>query len=302
MRTGRIFCHTSRPNRRMILRKKLTHPHTWRKIFFERLTEPVHLNALSVLVGVFGSFRQKAACDLLVRPYHAFALLKAADWARTYGLPAISVIEFGVAAGTGLMNIAILARKVTSITGVDIQVYGFDGGKGMPPHCDYRDHPDLYREGDFPTDLAALKSALPANAHLIIGELGTTVPEFVKSTLAEQRPLGYVTVDVDYYSSTVKALKVLDGPARCYLPMVNVYLDDVHFEAHNPFAGELLAVNEFNQQHQFRKICRHEFLECSRIFRRAAWLKHMFILQVMDHPARQNAANRPTQVLENPYL
>jgi hypothetical protein len=273
-----------------------------RRIFYERLTEPLHLNALSAFVALFGSFRQKVAYDLVLRHCHAFALLKTADWAKAYGLSAVSVIEFGVAAGSGLMNISILAQKVSSLTNVDIQVYGFDTGKGMPPHRDYRDHPDFYREGDFPSDLTALKTALPPNAHLVLGDLATTAPQFVKDTLTEKAPLGYISVDVDYYSSTVDALKIFDGPPQFYLPLVNVYLDDIHFEGHNPFAGELLAVNEFNEQHQLRKICRYDFLECSRIFRKAAWLKHMFTLHVMDHPSRQTAGNRSPFHLANPYL
>jgi hypothetical protein len=286
----------------MTLYKKLGRRQNWRRIFLERLTEPLHLNVLSVFVGLFGSFRQRVAYDLVLRHCHAFALLQAADRAKSYGISAISVIEFGVAAGGGLMNLSILAQTVTSLTGVDIQIFGFDTGNGMPAHRDYRDHPDFYREGDFPTDLAALKAVLPANGHIIIGELGVTVPEFVKNTLTEQSPLGYIAVDVDYYSSTVEALKVFDGRPQFYLPMVSVYLDDIDFEGHNPFAGELLAVNEFNEQHQFRKICRYEFLECTRIFRKTAWLKHMFTLHVMDHPVRQNAGKGPPHVLENPYL
>jgi hypothetical protein len=286
----------------MSLYKKLARRYIWRRIFYERLTEPIHLNVLSALVAVFGSFRQKVAYDLILRQSHAFALLSTADRARMYGLKSVSVIEFGVAAGSGIMNISILAQKVSSLTGVDIQIFGFDSGRGMPPHRDYRDHPDLYRQGDFPSDLETLKAHLPANAHLIVGELAATVPEFVKTRLTTQAPLGYIAVDVDYYSSTLDALKVFDGPPQCYLPLVNVYLDDINFESHNPFAGELLAVHEFNEQHQLRKICRYEFLECYRIFRHAEWLKHMFTLHVMDHPLRQNAAHGPTQHIENPYL
>jgi hypothetical protein len=286
----------------MALHKKLWRRQSWRRIFYERLTEPLHLNVLSLFVALFGSFRRKVEYDLVLRHCHAFALLKAADQAKERGISAITVLEFGVAAGAGLMNICILAQKVSSLTGIDIQVFGFDTGKGMPPPRDYRDHPDLYHEGDFPSDLAALRTILPSNGHLILGELADTAPQFVKNTLTGRAPIGYVSVDVDYYSSTVDALKIFDGPPQCYLPMVTIYLDDIDFESHNPFAGELLAINEFNEQHQFRKICRHEFLECSRIFRNAQWLRHMFTLHVLDHPLRQNATSRPAHFLENPYL
>jgi hypothetical protein len=42
------------------------------------------------------------------------------------------------------------ASKTTAVTGVKIDVYGFDTGKGLPPPRTYRDHPELYRQGDFP--------------------------------------------------------------------------------------------------------------------------------------------------------
>ncbi len=286
----------------MAFHRKLWRRRSWRRIFYERLSEPLHLNLLSVFVGLFGSFRRKVEYDLILRHSNAFALLKAADQAKERGLPGITVLEFGVAAGAGLMNLCVLAQKVTSLTGIDIQVFGFDTGKGMPAPRDYRDHPDIYGKGDFAANLEALRAILPPNGHLILGELAETAPRFVKEKLSAQAPIGYVFLDVDYYSSTVEALKIFDGPPDCYLPMLSIHVDDIDFEAHNPYAGELLAINEFNEQHRFRKICRQEFLESSRLFRKAEWIRHMFTLHVMDHPSRQQAPTRPAQFLENPYL
>jgi hypothetical protein len=42
---------------------KLGHRHVWCRLFVERLTEPLHLNVLSMFVAVFGSFRAKVAFD-----------------------------------------------------------------------------------------------------------------------------------------------------------------------------------------------------------------------------------------------
>ncbi len=282
--------------------KKLRHRGAWRRIFYERLTEPLHLNALSLFVGAFGSFRLKVEYDLILRQYNAFGILKAADQAKAAGLSAVSVLEFGVASGAGLMNMCLIAEKVSSLTGVDVHVFGFDTGKGMPAPRDYRDHPDLYQEGDFPSDPARLKERLPSNGQLILGELGATIPRFLEETLSDQCPVGYVMLDVDYYSSTVDALKLFEGPPGLYLPTTTIYVDDIHFEAHNPYAGELLAINEFNDQNEFRKICRNDFLECSRLFRRAEWIKHIFTLQVLDHPSRQAVAKAAQRTLMNPYF
>jgi hypothetical protein len=67
------------------LLKRLSRRQVWKRIFLERLTEPLHLNLLALPVALFGSFRTKVAFDLIVRQHHAFGLLRAADWAKGAG-------------------------------------------------------------------------------------------------------------------------------------------------------------------------------------------------------------------------
>src|SRR5438874_1170570 len=110
------------------LLQKLRHKDVWERILRERLTEPLHLNFLSLLVWAFGSYRAKVAFDLVVRQWNAYGVLKAADHARELGINRVSVLEFGVAAGAGLMNLAEIARRVTRVTGVQFSLYGFDTG------------------------------------------------------------------------------------------------------------------------------------------------------------------------------
>src|SRR5688572_3833960 len=138
---------------------KLRRGHVWRRVFLERLTEPLHLNLLSLFVAAFGSLRAKVDHDLLVRPHNAFAILRAAEYALGLGIRTVTLIEFGVARGAGLMNMAKIASRVTKATGVEFQLYGFDTGSGMPASTDYRDHPDLYAPGDFRMDPDALRKA-----------------------------------------------------------------------------------------------------------------------------------------------
>lgn len=284
------------------LLRRLTRRDAWARIAKERLTEPLHLNALSTLVWLFGSFRSKVAHDLVVRQHNAYSILKCADDARRLGIRSLSLIEFGVAAGAGLMNMAGIAAKVTKATGVDLRIYGFDTGAGMPPPLDYRDHPDLYREADFPMDFERLKKALPDNVELLIGNVAETVPAFL-SALSPSQPIGYVVFDLDYYSSTMDAFRVLlaEDPAK-YLPIVQAYLDDTDHERHNRWCGELLAIDDFNAGSQLRKIERYRFLEDSRIFRRARWLKRVYAIHVLDHPIRNRPLDKPTRSLTNPYL
>ena len=283
--------------------KKLKHPYIWRRIFYERLSEPLHLNLLSAFIAGFGSYRQKIAFDLVVRQQHAYGLLKAADKAKSMGVKTVSVLEFGVATGAGLMNMERIARRITKESGISFKLYGFDSGQGMPPARDYRDHPDLYQQGDFPMNIDALKSSLDKNTQLIIGDISDTVGEFLQNFSSNDAPIGFVSIDVDYYHSAKQVLKVFEGKPEQYLPITTVYLDDINFDVHNSYCGELLAVREFNEEQEYRKIEFHPFLENSRIFRKANWIKHIYQLHVLDHPTRyQVRKSNQKSVLGNPYL
>ncbi len=270
--------------------------------FFERLTEPMHLNFLSVGIKMFGSFRQKVSFDVAIRQHIAYGLLKAADNAKEHGITEISALEFGVAAGAGLMNMAQIAKKVEDATGVKIHLTGFDTGKGMPAAVDYRDHPEFYSPGDFPMDFERLRAALPQDVELVLGELKDTVPEWMAHRL-ENRPIGYVAIDVDYYSSTVDAFSILKGNPGNYLPFVVLYMDDVMYDGHNTWCGELLAIREFNESNKMRKIERPAFIASERVFKHAPWLLQMFFCHVLDHPLRQSGKRKIGKVtLDNPYL
>lgn len=285
---------------RMSLYKKLTEGRIWRRILYERLTEPLHLNAISLFVAAFGSFPRKVEFDLVLRPHNAYGILAAARRALHYGVREITIIEFGVSSGIGLLNMSSIAEQVERATGVTIKVVGFDSGAGMPEPIDYRDHPDLYVRGDFPMDFAKLQQKLPSRTQLVLGPVEKTAPEFLKSLVA---PIGYVVLDLDYYSSTKAAMKIFDGTPENYLPMVAIYMDDINSELHNSWCGELLAIDEFNDEHSLRKIERYHMLENSRIFKRANWLKHMFTLHTLDHRARTTEnLDREKVIHHNPFL
>jgi hypothetical protein len=286
----------------VFIAQKLKNAYIWRRIAYERLTEPLHLNLLSIPVALLGSFRARVAFDLVVRQHNAYCILASADLARSMGIEEVTLIEFGVAGGAGLLNMCRIAEQVTRRTQVRFRIIGFDTGAGMPPPESHRDHPDLYQQGDFPMDFARLKQALPSNCQLILGQLADTVAPFLAS-LSPKTPLGYVVIDVDYYSSARDALTVFDGAPEQYLPRVLLYLDDIHLESHNSWCGELLAINEFNRAHELRKAEPHVFLRGNRLFRNAAWIDHIMTLHVLDHPARATPALRAERVvLTNPYL
>jgi hypothetical protein len=91
------------------------------------------VNLVSAIVAVFGTFRARVTFDLVVRQQFAFPILYAADQAAKAGMKRLTLVEFGVANGAGLMNICSIAARVTKATGIEFNVFGFDTGKGMPP-------------------------------------------------------------------------------------------------------------------------------------------------------------------------
>lgn len=256
------------------------------RVFRERLSEPLHLNLIALFVAILGDVRAKTYFDLYVRPQFAFGVLHAADVAKRTGLSRVTVLEFGVAAGAGLMNLSEIADRVTRATGIGIDVVGFDGGSGLPEPRDYRDHPDLYTPGTFPmVDPGALSRQLPGNSRLVLGRFDETVPEFV-SKCSSEAPIGFVSVDVDYYFSAVDTLRIFEGEPDLYLPLTTLYFDDIWFEQHNAWCGERLAIREFNDAHEFRKIAPFTELRGKRLFKNARWIDQTFTLHVLDHPSR----------------
>ena len=286
--------------------KKLGERRIWRRIYIERLGEPIVYNLVSIFVSLFGSVKQKIDYDLILRQPYAFCILEAALLAKKHGVPRITLIEFGVANGAGLLNLCDISKMVSKETGMEFDIVGFDAGEGMPPARDYRDHPEKYFTGDFPvTDRNKLLGKLPPNANIIFGDIKNSLKSFSNQLSS---PIGVICIDVDYYWSTKESLDVFLMGSDKYLPMVYTYFDDVQDIDDNEFCGELCAVKEFNADpsHPMRRLARANFLNELRIFKRAIWHKQIFLGHIFDNESRSIAyieANREgIRVLDNPYV
>jgi hypothetical protein len=195
---------------------------------------------------------------------------------------AASVIEFGVAEGYGLLALQRHAAMVERHTGIRVFVYGFDGGSGLPQGTgDYRDHPDVWKPGDYRMDEAQLRRQLTASTTLVIGDVGTTA---ITQTLAA--PLGFAALDLDLYSSTMAALQILLRSDVSLLRRVALYFDDLDAAYNHRFAGELLAIDEFNAESKSVKIDRWRGIQAGRPFPDAAWLRAMYLAHDLDAISR----------------
>ena len=229
-----------------------------------------------------GSPALRTRFDIWPRPAYAYGVWRAADLARALGLKGITVAEFGVAGGAGLLALEDVARAMATHFEVDIDVLGFDSGRGMPAPTDVRDLPHVWAEGFYSMDEAKLRGKLQS-ARLWLGEVATTVP----AALDELRhPLGFLSFDLDYYSSTMQAFRVFDGVSGTRLPRVFCYFDDLIWPeraCHGEFTGEYAAIRDFNARSSGQKLAQVANLRWTREYARA-WNEQMYVLHDFEHP------------------
>jgi hypothetical protein len=228
-----------------------------------------------------GSLEAKVRYGVLERPHYAYGVYSAADLARRLGVGAITVIEFGVAGGRGLLALERIAGTVGQHFGIRIHVAGFDAGQGMPPPVDYRDLPHVWDQGFYVMDLPKLKNLLAPETELVIGE--------VRDSVVSWRPkatIGFIAFDLDYYSSTKDAFHLLERPSDMFLPRVYCYFDDMMWPEHalhNEYVGELCAIREFNGEHPHRKLCPIHMLRHTRPHQ-APWNEQIYVFHDFLHP------------------
>ncbi|WP_334377233.1 hypothetical protein [Bradyrhizobium sp. AZCC 1719] len=246
----------------------------------------------------YGTFRDRERFGLIGRPNYLYGMLRAADCAKYFGKSRVTAIEFGVASGAGLLNMADLAQLIQAETGVEFRIIGFDTGHGLPSFQGYRDHPEIWNPGDFAMeDREALSRKLEGRAEIIWGDIAETVDAFT-AAINPEAPVGFVSIDVDIYSATKSALRCLTGRPGQYLPAVSMYFDDVGFFFANEWCGELAAIAEFNIEHKMRKIGSDRSLPGHRPKKADNWYSAMYVCHILDHRARQETVNRSELTIE----
>lgn len=229
-----------------------------------------------------GSYRFRYDRGLVTRPNYAYLVFQAAQQAARLRMPRVSVVEFGVAGGSGLVCMEEHAAEVERIFPVKIEIYGFDTGAGLPPPADYRDLPYHWQAGFFKMDVAALEKKL-TRAKLVFGDVAQTMHSFFDKY--DPAPVGAVSHDMDYHSSTLAALRLFDADPKRLLPRVVCYFDDIignDMELYNDFIGQRLAIHQFNAEHDAVKLSPIYYLTSRQptVF----WHHQMFSAHFFHHP------------------
>lgn len=210
--------------------------------------------ALSYMAEVGGQIR---AGELDIgRKHYALSLAMGVLSAIMCNVGKITAVEFGVGAGRGLLDLCKAAKFFREELDIEIDIYGLDNATGLPDPVDYRDHPEIWQKGNYwLRDPAELRSQLPDYARLVVGDVSDTT-EMFRGILSDKNVLGFVSIDVDFYSSTVPCLDILKLDAACYMAAVPMHFDDFMPGnlTSNSWCGEKLAISEFNEANAFRKI------------------------------------------------
>lgn len=239
-----------------------------------------HDTAIPYLNALFENLMRKNR--RVLRSNYTWAMVHSAFLASSLKIERISAIEFGVAGGNGLIALERVARQLEEIFDIIIDVYGFDSGEGLPKPSDYRDQPNLWPEGAYPMNETRLRERLQ-RAELIIGLVEDTVPKFLDSQPA---PIGFISFDLDQYSSTAQAFRVLQAGHHLLMPRIHCYFDDILGYTCGHHNGERLAISEFNAAHPERQISQIYGLRfcLPRLARDANWTEKMFMTHVVEHP------------------
>jgi hypothetical protein len=231
------------------------------------------------------SFQSKLDYDLFERPHYAYCLASAARLAAALGVPRIAAIEFGVAGGCGLLTLESLCPPVERTYGVEIEIWGFDTGEGLPEPLDYRDLPYIWQKGFYRMNPEALRDQL-SRSRLVLGDVKDTVAAFVQTH--GPAPIGAVFLDLDFWSSTRAALSLFTGPAETMLPRIYCYCDDVVSAEGGGVlcedVGQLRAIRDYNTQSEMRKLRPIAGLPHTRRVS-ATWNTQVYVHHIFDHPA-----------------
>jgi hypothetical protein len=187
----------------------------------------------------------------LPRPHYALGLYYAAVQAKSLGYKKIKILEFGCHNFEGLIDLENHIADIKSFIKIEFEVYGFTLKEGLPYYPlgnfnrYYRWSPKEYAFNNT-KNLKKLKIS-----NIIFGDVKETVDEFLRKKKFEHSPIGFIIFDLDLYTSTKYALKILKLHDDCYLPRLINYFDDNSFSSIDE--GELRAIEEFNKKSK-RKI------------------------------------------------
>lgn len=226
-----------------------------------------------------GTYEERIMLGAVDRPHYGYCVYNAVILAKKLGYQRISILEFGVAMGDGLANLECHTQEISKLFDIEIDIYGFDSCQGLPSPVDYRDLPYQWEKGFYKMNASELQAKFQSTK-LVLGDIKDTTKDFFEKY--NPAPIGAILYDLDFYSSTIIALNMLEDSEKYCLPRIFCYFDDIigtEVELHNDFIGERLAINEFNLKHMNIKFGPAYYLLAKKVVEEwfhKIWICHFF--------------------------
>lgn len=230
-----------------------------------------------------GSYSTRLSLSAVDRPNYGWCMYHAAREARALGYKAMTIVEFGVAGGNGLVCLCQHKRDIEKELGVEVLVVGFDSGAGLPASSDSRDLLYFWPAGSFQMDRAALEKRLNGQASLVLGDVADTVASWRPR---QDAPIGAIMFDLDFYTSTMAAFGILQQSN--ILPRVWCYFDDIRGYPGNAYTdsiGEREAIKQFNLSADRQQLNDH--LSPAYVFKgqpHETWHQDIYLYHRLGHP------------------
>jgi hypothetical protein len=220
--------------------------------------------------------------DPQLQARYVWGVIQAAYLAASLEVPRISLLEFGVGRGDGLVLLERASKLIEKRLDVHFDLYGFDIGTGVPEPHDPRDMPQMWVPGLFKMDLRGMAGRLD-RARLLIGPLTETVPEVLAG---EHPPVGFAAFDMGDYTGTLAGIKFLDAATTQLLPRIHLYFGCVLGFTYGDCVGERAAIAAHNARTESRPISPMPGLRhyVPRRFKTADWPDRYYMAHLFDHP------------------
>jgi hypothetical protein len=241
------------------------------KIFLLRLIgyeKPIRVAFLKYLTLKFKTFR----------PHYETILLESCYEAKLLGYDEVSVIELGVAGGNGVIALEKYKLKIQKLLNIKINIYGFDTGEGLPKTNSIYDLPFYWKENNYKVNKNILKNKI--NSKIYYGDITNTIDKFI---IIPPKNIVSIFFDLDLYTSTKNFLDQIYKIEDFLCPRVYCYFDNIFCPENwiSQFNGELLAINEFNQQNNNIKI--GHSVDSLKDFRFPLAKNLLFMMHVFNH-------------------
>ena len=213
------------------------------------------------------------------RPHYETILLESCINAKKLGYEEVTVLELGVSGGNGIIALEKYKKKIEKYTNIKIKIIGFDSGAGMPEPKDVYDLPFYWKKGQMAVNKNKLE--LLSKSKIYYGDIKDTIDDFIKTN---PKNIASIFVDLDYHSSTKSFLTQLTKLEKNLCPRVYFLFDDTFNSNHfiNEYNGEILSINEFNNENSNLKI--GISIDNVMDFKFPLAKNHLYLLHNFNHP------------------